>query len=423
MLVVLILICVLFFIGVPVALGLAIAPLYGLMERKLPMLILPQSAFEMLDSFALLAIIYFVVAGRLMQTAGVARRLVDLAIALTGWMRGGLGSAAVLTTMMFSTMSGSSSATTAAVGGILTPEMARKGYPRPFIGSLLASAGELGIILPPSVPLIMYAVITGVSIGDLFLATIFPGLLVGVSLIATVVVIASVKGYGQVTPIALSEWAVGVWRAFRAAWLSLMMPVIVLGGIYGGFFTATEAAVVAIAYTLLIGIFVYREIEIRTLPRIFSDAAMTTSVVMLIAAFAAVLAYTLSIFQVPQMMSAAILSFSDSPVVFLIVVNILLIIAGTALETFAALIILAPVLAPAAAQLGIHPVHFGIIMNVNLAIGMITPPTAVNLFIMCTVAKVSMEQLMRPLAVFFTVMIVDLMIITYVPWLSTVLLN
>lgn len=407
----------LFLISVPVSLSLGIAPLPALLDKGIPLISVPQTMFEAMDSFALMAIPYFVLAGRLMQTGGIASRLIDLGMALIGWVKGGLGAAAVLTTMFFSTISGSSSATTAAIGGVMIPEMERNKYPRPFSASVIAASGELGVILPPSVPMIIYAMLTGTSVAQMFMAGIVPGLMIGGSLMFTIIIWSSIKGYGTAQPVTMVEWLRGVGKASKAASLSLLMPVIILGGIYGGLFTATEAAVVAVAYAFIVGTFIYKEIRLRDLPRILWDSATTSAIVLLIVGFAAVFAYALSLYQAPQKVAALLLGVSDNPYVFLLVVNIALLIIGLFMETFAAILILAPVLAPIAVSLGIDPVHFGLVIIVNLAVGMVTPPVGVNLFLICGIANISMEKLMRPLSIFLAILFVNLLLITYIPLL------
>lgn len=413
----------LFAISVPIAFALGLAALPFFWERGLPMIAIPQVVFDSLDSFVLLAVPLYVLAGRLMMLGGVARRLVDFAVALIGWVPGGLAASTVLTSMLFATISGSSAATAAAIGSTLIPEMEKKNYPRPFAAAVVASSGELGVIIPPSVPMVIYAVITGVSITDLFLAGVLPGLMIGASLIITIMVFAQVRGYGVRTPFRAGPWAVGVAQAAWRAALSLLLPVVILGGIYGGLFTPTEAAVVAVAYALVLGLFIYRELPVRELPKIFAESAFTASVVMIIVGFAFIFAYALALMQAPQQIAGAIRGISESPVVFLLLVNAFLFVVGMFMETFAAIIILAPVLAPVAQALGVDPVHFGLIMIVNLAIGMVTPPVGVNLFVACGIARISMEELMRPLLVFLAVLVADMLLITYVPALSLVLLR
>ncbi|MGE0845895.1 MAG: TRAP transporter large permease [Flavobacteriaceae bacterium] len=405
----------LFVLGVPIAFALGVAPLIALSERHIPLLAVGQVAFESLDSFVLMAIPFFILAGKLMQAGGVAQRLVELAVAIVGWMRGGLASAAVVTSMFFATMSGSSSATAAAVGSALIPEMERGRYPRPFAAASIASSAELGAIIPPSVPMIVYAVVAGVSIKDLFLAGILPGLLIGISLIALIYGVARSRDYGVVTSYPFREWLPRFGRELRRSSLSILIPVIVLGGIYGGFFTPTEAAVVSVLYALFLGLIVYRTIRWRDLLGIFADAGITSAIVLIIVGFASVFAYTLSIHQIPQMLAKYIVSISDSPFVFLLAVNVLLFTVGMFIETLAAVIIVTPILAPIAVSFGIDPIHFGIVVIVNLAIGMVTPPVGVNLFIVSQIANIEIERLVRPLALFMAVLIVDLMLISYIP--------
>jgi tripartite ATP-independent transporter DctM subunit len=413
----------LFVAGAPIALALGMAALPTLVDRGIPLIALPQVVFDSLDSFALMALPLYVLAGRLMQQGGIAERLVSFAIAVVGWLPGGLAAAVVLTSMLFATISGSSAATAAAIGSVLVPELEKQNYPRPFSASVVASSGELGGILPPSVPMVIYAVITGGSITQLFIGGLLPGLMIGLSLIVTTTVVASLRGYGVRPPTTAAAWAASVARATRRAFLSLAMPVIILGGIYGGIFTATEAAVVAVAYALFIGVVVYREIALRDVARIFSDAAVTAAVVMIIVGFAATFAFALNLIGAPRAIASAIAAVSDDPVVFLLLVNVFLLVVGMFMETFAAIIILAPILAPEAQSFGIDPVHFGLVMIVNLAVGMVTPPVGVNLFIACGVARIRMEQLMRPLALFLAVLLANLMAITYLPGLSLALIR
>lgn len=417
------LLLLLFALGVPIAVALGAAPLAAIADRGISLVILPQIVFESLDSFTLMAIPFFVLAGSLMQSGGIARRLVGLAVALTGWMRGGLANASIVTSMLFATMSGSSSATAAAVGTTLIPSMANSRYPRPFAAATIAASAELGAIIPPSVPMIVYAVVANVSIADLFLAGVFPGLLIGFSLMLFVTVVSAARGYGIVDRPGLRPWALGVLAAARRAALSLLMPIIVLGGIYGGVFTPTEAAVVAVAYALVLGLFVYREVRFRDLPQIFFASGVTSAVVLLIVALAAVLAYALAIYQVPQTLASGIRAVSDSPIVFLLLVNVLLLFFGMFIETLAAIVIVTPILVPIAISMGIDPIHFGAIIIVNLAIGMVTPPVGVNLFVVSSISGVTMEQMVRPLLGFLVVLIVDLLIISYVPALSTFLIR
>ena len=413
----------LFALSVPIALALGIASLWTLTDRNIPFIAIPQVVFDALDSFALMALPLYVLAGKLMQHGGIAERLVDLAKALVAWVRGGLAAAVVLTSMLFATISGSSAATAAAIGSMLIPEMEKQKYPRPFSAATVASSGELGVIIPPSVAMVIYGVITGTSITSMFIAGILPGLMIACSLMAGAILMSWLGGYGTREKFVPVPWAMNVGRAFRRAILSLLMPVIILGGIFGGIFTATEAAVVAVAYALILGVAVYREIALTALPRIFAQAAVTSAVVMIIVAFAAMFAFALHLLRAPQAIGGFLTTVTTDPLVFLLLVNIFLLVVGMFMETFAAIIILGPILAPIARQYGIDPVHFGMIMITNLAVGMVTPPVGVNLFIACGIARIRMEQLIRPLVVFLMILVTNLMIITYVPGVSLALLR
>jgi tripartite ATP-independent transporter DctM subunit len=419
----LVVLLVLFAASVPVALALGMAAIPILAERNIPIIAVPQVMFESLDSFSLMALPLYILAGKLMQHGGIAERLVDVAKALVSWVRGGLAAAVVMTSMLFATISGSSAATAAAIGSMLIPEMEKQKYPRPFSAATTAASGELGVIIPPSVAMVIYGVVTGVSITDLFIAGFLPGLMIGVSLMTTAILVSWIMGYGERQPFHAGAWARAVGAALWRASLSLLMPVIILGGIFGGIFTATEAAVVAVAYALFLGVVVYRQLPLRSLPRLFASAAVTSAVVMIIVAFAAMFAFALHLLRAPQQVGMLLTTITDNPLYFLLLVNIFLLVVGMFMETFAAIVILGPILAPIAVGYGIDPVHFGLIMIVNLAVGMVTPPVGVNLFIACGIARVSMEQLMRPLAVFLMVLIVNLMIISYVPGISLALLR
>ncbi|SSW64107.1 TRAP transporter large permease [Achromobacter agilis] len=405
-------------IGAPIMTALGLSAAMALQSGDRSLLIVVQMAFQSLDSFSLMAVPFFILAGHLMQSGGVARRLVQLANAFVGWIRGGLGAVAVLTSLLFATVSGSSSATTAAIGSVLIPEMEKKGYPRSFAASIAASSGELGAIIPPSIPMIVYALTANVSVGALFIAGILPGLLIAVSLILTVCVIASIKGFDEVRALSLKDWTKGVLVALRDATLALMMPVIILGGIYGGLFTPTEASCIAVLYGLALGMFVYKEITLKNLLGIFGRAAVMSAIILLIVAFAAVFAYLLTINQVPQRVAATLGSVTTSPFAFLLLVNGMLFVVGMFIEALAAILIIVPILAPISMSFGIDPIHFGMIVITNLAVGMVTPPVGVNLFVVCEVAQLKMHQLARYLVIFLAVLIVDILIISYVPALS-----
>ncbi len=412
------LLIVLFVLSVPIAASLGFSSILTLQIDGQPLIVVAQKVFEGLDKFSLMAVPFFILAGSLMQSGGIARRLMNFANVLVGWIRGGLGAATVLATMFFSTLSGSSSATTAAIGSITIPNMVKKGYPKPIATALVASSGELGVIIPPSLSLIMYGLVANVSIGSLFLAGIIPGIIIGSSLMLTIYVVAKIKGFDEGERPNAKAWLKQLWATFKDAIWALLMPIIILGGIYTGLFTPTEAAVVAVVYGFIIGYFVYRELTLKEVLNVLSKSAVTSGILLLIVGFASIFGYILTINQVPHMIANALMEVTDNAIIFLMLVNVMVLITGMFMETLASIIILAPILAPVAAQFGIDPIHFGLIMVVNLAIGMVTPPVAVNLFVACQVANLRIDQIIRPVLIFLAVLIVDLLLITYLPGLS-----
>ncbi len=400
------------------AVAIGLVSLLGIiLVGDVPLTLVAQRMVTSVDSFPLLAVPFFILAGNLMQQGGLSRRLIDFISSLVGTLAGGLALAAVLTCMFFAAISGSSAATAAAVGAVLIPAMQEKGYAKEFSSAVVASSGEMGVIIPPSIPMILYGVLASVSIADMFLAGIVPGILVACSVMLVAYFISRSRGYkgtSQTSPASLLQ-------SFLGAFWALLMPFIILGGIYGGVFTPTEAAVVAVVYGFLVGGIIYREFSFRDIPDILIRSARTTSVVMIIIASASLFGWILTREQVPQSIAAVVMGISDSPMVYLLLVNALLLIIGMFFESSAALVILTPILLPIATSLGIDPVHFGIIMIVNLAVGMTTPPLGVNLFITCNIAGIGIESITRALLPFFLVLVIDILIITYVPALSLAL--
>ncbi|AXY44001.1 TRAP transporter large permease [Halomonas sp. JS92-SW72] len=411
---------ILFAVGVPIAVSILLASIIGIEYfSRLPLLMVPQQMFVGLDHFPLMAIPFFILAGNLMAGGGISSRLVDLAKSIVGGVQGGLAMSCVLTCMMFAAVSGSSVATTFAIGAILIPAMVRHGYPKPLAASIQASSAELGVLIPPSIPLILFGVSTNTSIGQLFIAGIGPGLLIGGALLVFLYVFCKLRGYGLQDREDRSEFLV----AFRRAWAALLMPVVVIGGIYGGVFTPTEAAAVAVFYALVVGGLVYRELTLADLGPILRQSVLSTAAVMLIIAAAALFSFLISRSGLPREVAGWVTAVFDSPWTFLLAVNILLLAVGMFIETGAAILVLAPILTPIAIQFGIHPVHFGLVMVVNLALGMITPPLGVNLFAACAVAKISIDQMLPHLVRFVLVVLTCLMAITYMPWISMGLVN
>jgi tripartite ATP-independent transporter DctM subunit len=396
--------------------GLAAVAGLGL-HTQLPLVLVAQQAFAALDKFPLAAVPFFILAGNLMGEGGISRRLVDFAKSLVGGVQGGLACSCILTCMIFAAVSGSSVATTFAIGAILIPAMVRHGYPLPFAASLQASAAELGVIIPPSIPMILYGVAAEVSIGELFVAGFGPGFLIAGALMLAVWLWCRIKGYGKTD----REGRLGVLPATRAAGLALMMPVIILGGIYGGVFTPTEASIVAVFYALIVSCLIYRELDLPGVIAILRKSVISSSVIMMIIAMAGLFSFLLTRAGVPAQIGAYIIATFDSGWSFLLAVNLFLFIIGMFIETSAAIIVLAPILAPVAASFGIDPVHFGMVMVVNLALGMITPPFGVNLFAACAVARISLDRMTKSLMPFIGVVLACLMLITYAPWISLAL--
>nr|WP_300315296.1 TRAP transporter large permease [Halomonas sp.] len=406
---------ILFALGVPIAVSILLASIIGIeFFTRFPLLMVPQQMFVGIDNFPLMAIPFFILAGNLMSAGGISQRLVDLAKSIVGGLQGGLAMTCVLTCMLFAAVSGSSVATTFAIGSILIPAMVSHDYPRPLAAAIQASSAELGVLIPPSIPLILYGVSTDTSIGRLFIAGVGPGLLIGCALLLFLYVFCKLRGYG----LRDREDRAAFPQAFRRAWAALLMPVVVIGGIYGGVFTPTEASAVAVVYALVVGGLVYRELSLAELLPILRQSVISTATVMLIISAAALFSFLISRSGLPGHVAAWVTEVFASPVSFLLAVNLMLLVVGMFVETSAAILVLAPIFTPIAVQYGIDPVHFGLIVVVNLALGMFTPPLGVNLFAACAVAKLSIDELMPWLLRFVLVVLACLMAITYLPWIS-----
>jgi C4-dicarboxylate transporter DctM subunit len=402
-------------LSVPVAVAIGLASMAGVsFFTNMPMLVTAQQLFVTIDKFPLVAIPFFILSGNLMEAGGISERLVNFARALVGGVQGGLAMSCVLTCMIFAAVSGSSVATTFAIGAILIPAMVRLGYPVQRAAALQATSAELGVIIPPSIPMILYGVAAEVSIGEMFIAGFGPGLLIGGALILFVFVWCKLTGHGKRD----GEGRLELGVALRQAILALLMPVIVLGGIYGGVFTPTEASVVAVFYALVVGMFVYRRIRLPDLWRALQRTVVSTTVIMVIIATAGLFAFLITRAGVPAAFGNWVAANLDGPIAFLVGVNLFLFLVGMFIETGAAIVVLAPILVPVAQQFGVDPVHFGIIMVVNLALGMITPPFGVNLFAACTVAKISYDQIVPAVMPYVVVVVACLAVITFVPELS-----
>ena len=406
-----------FALTISVAVSIGLASVLGIQATNANMLISVKEMFSSIDKFPLAAIPFFILAGNLMETGGISRRLVEFAKSIVGGVQGGLPMTCVLTCMIFAAVSGSSVATTFAVGAILIPALVKHGYPRTYAAALQATSAELGVIIPPSIPLILYGVSAEVSIGELFIAGIGPGIFISLSLMIFVYVYCRLKGWGKND----GDGKLGFFKASWQAGWALLMPVIILGGIYGGIFTPTEAAAVAVFYALVVGVVIYREISLASLVVVLRKSVLSSAVIMFIIANAGLFAFLITRAGVPDAIGRWLEAVLQSPTLFLLGVNVALFFIGMFIETSAAIIVLAPILAPVAMHFGIDPVHFGMVMVVNLALGMITPPFGVNLFAACTVARVSLDRIIRHLIPFVLVILACLMVITYVPQLSLAL--
>jgi tripartite ATP-independent transporter DctM subunit len=402
-------------LSVPVAVAIGLASMAGVaFFSNMPMLVTAQQLFVTIDKFPLVAIPFFILAGNLMEAGGISERLVNFARALVGGVQGGLAMSCVITCMIFAAVSGSSVATTFAIGAILIPAMVKVGYPVQRAAALQATSAELGVIIPPSIPMILYGVAAEVSIGEMFIAGFGPGLLIGGALILFVFVWCKLTGHGKRD----GEGRLEMGVALRQAILALLMPVTVLGGIYGGIFTPTEASVVAVFYALIVGMFVYRRIRLPDLWRALQRTVVSTTVIMVIIAAAGLFAFLITRAGVPAAFGNWVAATLDGPILFLVGVNLFLFVVGMFIETGAAIVVLAPILVPVAIQFGVDPVHFGIIMVVNLALGMITPPFGVNLFAACTVARISYDRIVLPILPYVGVVVACLTVITFVPEIS-----
>jgi len=406
--------CLGFALSISVAVSIGLAALLGTWLSNVNMLLSVKEIYTALNKFPLAAIPFFILAGNIMESGGISRRLVDFAKSVVGGVQGGLTATCVLTCMIFAAVSGSSVATTFAIGSILIPALVKHGYPKTYAAALQATSAELGVIIPPSIPMIIFGVSAEVSIGELFIAGIGPGILISATLMGFVLLYAWYFGYGKQD----REDRLPLLTATRKAAFALFMPVIILGGIYGGIFTPTEASVAAVFYALFVGMVVHREIGFKDLPAILRKSVLSSSVILFIIANAGLFSYLITRAGVPDQIGEFLRTTLDSPVTFLLGLNVALFIIGMFIETSAAIIVLAPILVPVAVGFGIDPVHLGVIVVVNLALGMITPPFGVNLFAACTVAKISVDEIIPRLLPFVLVVLACLMLITYAPPLS-----
>ncbi len=403
---------VLCLLGVPVAFSIGLAAVAGIMYRGgLPLTVVDQRMFTQIDSFALLAIPFFILSGNLMDRGGISNKIVAFVSDLVGHIRGGLAIVSVIASMFFGAISGSAQATSAAIGSILIPAMEENGYKRNFAAALSAVSGPLGVIIPPSIPMVIYASAANVSIGKLFLGGYIPGAVIAFGLSLVCISYAVKNNVAKQPRAALGKLA----RSFLGSFWALMMVVIIMGGILGGFFTATEASVVAVIYALFVGKFVYRQLKLRDLPAIFLQSALVTAAVMFCVACTNILGWILTLERIPAAISSAMLALTTDKYLLLILMNVIFLFVGMILDTTPAIILVVPILLPVVQSIGIDPIHFGLITVANLAIGMSTPPVGITLFVSSAMSGVPMSRMIRPLIPFWIIMFLFLVVLTYIP--------
>lgn len=404
--------------GMPIAMSLGISSFFvmTMVDGTPPPSLLVRSIVTGADSFPLIAVPLFVLAGDLMQRGGLSRRIILFASSLVGHVKASLCYVNVLASMFFAAISGSAPATVAAIGSNVIPAMKDLGYKRDFSAALTASSGMIGVMIPPSIPFIIYGVSAEVSIGKLFMAGIIPGVLFGLAFMALsrFLVRKQTVMTLQLQPFSFRN----VIRSFKQSIWALIVPIIILGGIYGGVFTPTEAGAVAVVYAIFCGVFIYKEISLKDLPKIFARSTLTSATILVLVVFAAAFGRLITFEQIPDAVATALIGVSDNPIVILLLINLLLLLIGMFMETISAIIILTPILLPVVKALGVDPIVFGVILTVNLAIGFCTPPLGVNIFVASQVSNVSIEKISKALLPFLAVMFVLLMVVTFIPSIS-----
>jgi len=405
---------ILLFLNVPIAYALGLPAVICMILEGLPLDMFPQLIYSSINKFLLLAIPFFVLSGSIMEKAGISSRLIDFANKCLGHVRGGLAIVCVLCSCFFAAISGSGAATVAALGGILIPAMDKDGYGKAFPSALMAVAGAIGIIIPPSVPLVVYGSISGVSVTKLFSGGMIPGIMMGLALIIASMIICSKNPNIVIHKKATAKER---WTSFKEAFWGLLMPVIILGGIYGGIFTPTEAAVVACMYGFLVGVFIYRTIKPKDLVKTVTDAVVSSANIMMIIAGASLFAWFCTTSGISKAAQNLLLSVSGNKYMFLLIVNIILLIAGCFLEANAALYIFAPIMIPVAITLGYDPLALGVVMVVNMAIGLATPPVGVDLYVACGISHITIKDITKAVLPLVGVSVISLLLITYIPQL------
>lgn len=408
-------------IGIPIGYAIGCSTVITLVTTSsIPLTIVAQTAVSGVNSFPLMAIPFFILAGNLMSHGGIAKRLIDFFDIFVGRVTGGLGMVSIVTSMFFGAITGSAMATASAVGSFMIPEMNKANYRVSFSSAMVAAAGTIGIIIPPSIPFVVYGVVTGTSIGELFIAGVIPGLLMGLALMVVCYVIA--KRNGNVGIGKKHTWK-DILLNFKGAVWALMSPIIVLGGIYGGIFTPTEAAVISVVYSLLVGLLIYKELNRKNIYKCLFDTMVINGITVFMVGLSTGFAAYLSISQIPVMITEALLEITDNKFVLLIIINLFLLVVGCLVDNIPACIILSPILLPVVTQMGMSPIQFGVVLTLNLAIGFCTPPYGPNLFVTSAVAGIPMESMFRAIIPFILALLVVLMLVTYVPWITMGLLG
>lgn len=408
---------ILLLLSVPIGYAIGISSLAGIyFFSDIPLEIIAQKVITGIDSFPLLAIPFFMLAGNLMSSGGIAKRLVNFFDSLIGHVTGGLGIVTVVVCMFFAAISGSAVATVSAVGAFMIPEMVEHGYDKKFSTALTAAAGTIGVVIPPSIPFVIYGVVSGTSITDLFTAGFLPGIMMGLALILVCYFVSKKNGYrGKGSRSSLKE----IGKAFKDAIWAILSPVIILGGIYSGFFTPTEAAVVSVVYSFIIGTFVYKELNFKGAYKAFKDAVVVNGSTTFMVGFSTVFAAFLTIAQIPNMIAEGITGLTSNKFLILLIINLLLLVIGMFVDNIPATIILTPILLPICTSFGMSPVTFGIMLTMNLAIGFCSPPYGINLFVASSISKVSIEDLTKNIIKPLIGLLIVLLLITYIPYFTT----
>ena len=406
-------------IGSPIAVALGVATMVTMTATtNISLTTMSTACLSGLDSFPLMAIPFFMLAGNLMKSGGISRRILDFADAVVGWVTGSVGMETVVASMFFAALSGSSPATVTAIGGITIPEMKEEGYDPAYATAITAAAGTIGVIIPPSIPFVIYGVAAQCSISDLFLAGIIPGILIGVVLMIVNYVTAKKHGFGHTKKFHAGH----LLRTLGDSIWALLVPVIILGGIYGGIFTPTESAVAAILYSIFVGVFIYHELDLKSILEAFKETALINGQTTFLVGISMAFARFLTMSQVPGTLAKGILGISN-PIAILLVINLFLLVVGCFIDNISSTVILTPILLPIVAGIGMSPIQFGIVMTVNLAIGFITPPYGCNLFFASAISNVSVVDIAKKILPMIGVMLIVLMALTFIPALSIGILD